>query len=99
VVLEAQLSGLPVISTFHAGIPEVVLNGETGLLSQEGDVEGLASALMRISREPRLAARLGSAGRERVKAEFTLAHHVDIVAAVLRQQVNSAKTASFSKFK
>ena len=99
VVLEAQLSGLPVISTFHAGIPEVVLNGETGLLSQEGDVEGLASALMRISRDPHLAARLGSAGRERVEAAFTVAHHIGTVAAVLRQQVNSVKINTFSKLK
>jgi glycosyltransferase involved in cell wall biosynthesis len=42
-VMEAQLCGLPVVTTHHAGITEVVREGETGLLVDEGDVAGTAA--------------------------------------------------------
>src|SRR5690606_9989960 len=42
-VLEASAAGIPVISTFHAGIPDVIKNGETGLLCEEHDVYGMAA--------------------------------------------------------
>jgi len=71
-VLEAQASGLPVVSTRHAGIPDVVLDGETGLLVDEGDVDGMARAMIRLAQEPELAARMGAAGRARVEAEFSM---------------------------
>ena len=86
VVLEAQLAGVPVVSTVHAGIPEVVLDGETGLLAPEGDVPRLAEALLQLLAEPELAARLGQAGQRRASSRFTVAHHVDTLAAVLREQ-------------
>lgn len=84
-VLEAQLSGLPVVSTWHAGIPEVIENHKTGLLLDEGDVAGLASALALMCRDPRRAQQLGSAGRARVMTHFTVEHHVKTVADVLLQ--------------
>ena len=82
-VLEAQLSGLPVVSTRHAGIPEVVIDGTTGLLVEEGDVAGLAQALALMCCDPQRAQRLGSAGRMRVMSHFTVDHHVKTVADVL----------------
>ena len=54
-VMEAQLSGLPVVAT-RRGIPEVVRDGETGLLVSEGDVDGMAVAMRRLVLEPALAA-------------------------------------------
>lgn len=74
-VMEAQLSGLPVVATRHAGIPEVVLDGKTGLLVEEGDVEAMARAIALLGSDPQLAARLGAAGRERCLEAFTTAHH------------------------
>ena len=88
VVLEAQLSGLPVVSTRHAGIPEVVLDGTTGLLVEEGDVAGLAQALVLMCRDPQRAKQLGSAGRARVMRHFTVDHHVKTVADVLSRVVS-----------
>jgi len=84
-VMEAQLSGLPVVSTRHGGIPEVVLDGETGLLVEEGDVVGMAEAMARLATSPDLAAQMGSRGRARVAAGFTAGHHLDQVARLLRQ--------------
>jgi len=74
-VMEAQLSGLPVVATRHAGIPEVVLDGETGLLVEEGDVDAMAKAIALLGSDPNLAGRLGAAGRQRCLEAFTTAHH------------------------
>jgi len=75
-ILEAQAAGLPVISTFHAGIPDVVINEETGFLVEENDMEGMAKNMMRILEEQNLAEQLGTAGRIRVKEKFTMERHL-----------------------
>jgi colanic acid/amylovoran biosynthesis glycosyltransferase len=63
VIMEALASGVPVVSTLHAGIPEVVRDGVSGLLAPERDAPQLASALMRLARNPELRARMGERGR------------------------------------
>ena len=88
-VMEAQLSGLPVVATRHAGIPEVVRDGETGVLVSEGDVDGMAAAMRRLVLEPALAARLGSAGQRRVSEQFTVQHHWAAIAGLLERIVAS----------
>ncbi|MCP5055394.1 MAG: glycosyltransferase [bacterium] len=69
-VLEAMAMALPVVATKHAGIPEAVSDGETGLLADEGDAEALASALDLLAAEPARRLALGRAGRARIEAEF-----------------------------
>ena len=71
-VMEGQATGLPVISTRHGGIPELVIDGETGLLVGEHETAALTDALRQLltSRERRL--QLGAAGRERIVGEFSL---------------------------
>lgn len=71
-VLEASASGLPVISTKHAGIPDVVIDGETGILVEERDVEGMAQAMIRLAKDPQLAAQMGQAGRRRIEEHFSM---------------------------
>lgn len=78
-VLEAQAAGLPVIATEHAGIPDVVINNETGLLTAEHDFEGMANNMLRILSTPGLAKQLGSAGKKRVKENFTLERHLQLL--------------------
>ena len=84
-VMEAQLSGLPVVATRHAGIPEVVLDGQSGLLVEEGDERAMALAMAQLVRDPDLAARLGDCGRQRVKERFTIEHHLRQVSQLLHQ--------------
>ncbi len=84
-VMEAQLSGLPVVATRHAGIPEVVIDGTTGFLVDEGDVQGMADAMAQLVRDPQLAAKLGAAGQERMSAHFTVDHHLAAVSALLHR--------------
>jgi spore coat protein SA len=72
VFLEAAAAGLPVIATRRGGIPEVVRDGETGLLldRQDDDAE-LAAKIIRLLDDAPLRQRLGQQGRERVAANFS----------------------------
>jgi glycosyltransferase involved in cell wall biosynthesis len=70
-ILEAGATGLPVVSTRHAGIPDVVVEGETGLLVDEGDYLGMADAMIQLARDPALAARLGRSAEQRISTNFT----------------------------
>jgi glycosyltransferase involved in cell wall biosynthesis len=79
-LLEAMAAGLAVVATRHAGIPEAVVEGETGLLVDEHDAAAMAAALVALLRDPERTRRLGAAGRARVLARFTHDH----VAARLR---------------
>ena len=89
-VMEAQLSGLPVVATRHAGIPEVVLDGSTGFLVEEGDVKGMTAAIERLLLDPLLCRQLGEAGHSRVAAAFTLEHHLRALSGFLEQTYATA---------
>jgi len=67
---EAQATGVPVIAARASSLPEIVVDGETGLLVPAGDADALAAALRRLLDEPELARRLGRAGRARIVATF-----------------------------
>ena len=83
-VIEAQMSGLPVVSTDHAGIPDVVIDGETGFIVDEADVDAMAEAMIRIAKDPELAGRLGAAARERAIKHFTMDRHIGDLAAMIK---------------
>lgn len=63
VYLEAGAYGLPVVATRSGGVPDAVRDQETGLLASEGDVEGIADAILRLLGDPALSRRLGRANR------------------------------------
>ncbi len=69
-IKEAMASGLPVISTFHSGIPELVTDGVSGLLVPEKDAASLADALAYLMSHPETCNRMGKAGRMQVEQEF-----------------------------
>ena len=71
-ILEASAAGLPVVSTLHAGIPEAVIDGETGYLVPEGGIDEMADRLRTLANDRTLAQRLGSAARRHVTANFAL---------------------------
>jgi glycosyltransferase involved in cell wall biosynthesis len=71
VVLEAMAQGRPVVATAVGGTPELVLDGETGLLVPPRDVDALRAALARVLGDPDLARRLGDAGLDRVLSQFS----------------------------
>lgn len=82
VLMEAQSQGVPCISTRVAGIPELITDGETGVLVDPGDIDALASALARLAQSDSERLRLGRAGQARVRNHFSHDTGIDRLAAL-----------------
>jgi colanic acid/amylovoran biosynthesis glycosyltransferase len=80
-ILEAMAMAIPVVSTPISGIPEVVRDGETGVLAPTGDPLALADALERLLASPATRVALGNKAREFVTAEFDISRNVRRLAA------------------
>ena len=89
----AMGAGLPVVATAVAGIPEVVANGERGLLVTPGDVDGLGAALARVFGDASGRSRMGEAAREFVRPRFGVDGYVRSVTA-LYDRLLAAKGAA-----
>src|SRR5437773_1464929 len=76
VILEAMASALPVVSSRLAGIPELVMHGQTGILVAPGDTTALTQALEQLLRDAELRLRYGRAGRARIEQHFRIEHTV-----------------------
>jgi colanic acid/amylovoran biosynthesis glycosyltransferase len=75
-IVEASAAGLPVIATYHAGIPEVIRDGLSGFLVKEKDFSALADKIITLMRDPELANKMGKAGRQIVEKEFNIKESV-----------------------
>ena len=89
VVLEAMAAGLPVVSTRVEGIPQVVRDGQDGLLVDPGNARELAQALAVIARGERSTDAMGDSGRERQRTNFSDESMAAQVAAVYREVLTS----------
>jgi glycosyltransferase involved in cell wall biosynthesis len=70
-VLEAWATGLPVVASYVGGLPEIVEQGQNGLLFPAGDQTALAAAISRLLENPQMRTALGQAGRDRVRRSFS----------------------------
>jgi glycosyltransferase involved in cell wall biosynthesis len=84
VLIEAMSLGIPVIGSAAGGVPEIIDDGETGLLFETRNADSLYAALRRLHDDPPLRARLAAAGQRKAAARFSLARHYDELEAVLR---------------
>ena len=75
-LLEAMAMRLPVVTSDVAGARELVVDGETGFVLPQGDVRGMAEALLNLASRGEVRMRLAQAGRERVEKEFSFAHRL-----------------------
>jgi len=75
-ILEAGAAGLPVISTYHAGIPDVVVNGKTGLLSEPHDLESMASHILSVASNLDEAKKMGVAAIDRISKDFSMERYL-----------------------
>ena len=81
-VLEAFAMDLPVASTAAGGLPEMVFDGQTGLLTPVGDPRALANALIRLMDDPETSRKLAAAGRELVSSQYTVQKMVERTRAI-----------------
>ena len=91
VLMEAMSSGVAVVASHLSGIPELVENGECGLLVECRDVRALADALQQLLQDPALRRRLGQAGRAKVVREFDVRTN----AALLADRFRACAAAGF----
>lgn len=87
VVIEAMAAALPVVATAVGGVPESVVDGETGLLVRGGDPDALAAAIVSLLRDPERRRRFGAAGRQRVLERFVAETQVPKIEAALERAV------------
>jgi glycosyltransferase involved in cell wall biosynthesis len=89
VVLEAGAMALPVVSTRHAGIPDVVVEGETGWLVDELDVEGMSRHMTALAHDGAQALRMGLAARRRIEQHFTVEQSMRGLTTILENAIAS----------
>jgi colanic acid/amylovoran biosynthesis glycosyltransferase len=68
--MEAFAIGVPAISSYHSGIPELVQNGVSGFLVEERDVDALKDKLIALISDPKLRFQMGRAGRRHVEKHY-----------------------------
>ncbi|HKK76323.1 MAG TPA: glycosyltransferase [Saprospiraceae bacterium] len=84
-IMEAMASGLPVVSTRHAGIAELITSGENGLLVEEYDIDAMAQAMVQLSEDDQLAYQLGKEAADRIRANPLITHHHEHLAEIIRE--------------
>jgi glycosyltransferase involved in cell wall biosynthesis len=89
VLLEAMLSSLPVVATRASAVPEIVADGETGVLVEPGDADAVARALGELLRDERRRRALGEAGLRRAREEFSVARMTDRTLDVYREALGA----------
>jgi glycosyltransferase involved in cell wall biosynthesis len=87
VLLEAMLAGLPIVATRVSAVPEIVADGETGILVAPGDVAAVSAGLSSLLAAPAHAEALGEAGLERARTLFSVAQMTNATAAVYDRTV------------
>lgn len=90
VALEAMACETPVVGVREGGVRETVRDGETGLLTDR-DIPAFAAALDRILSDPELGRRMGSAGRERARSEWSWSRSVDVAESWLHRAVKERR--------
>jgi len=83
-ILEASASGLAVVATKHEGIKEAVQHEVTGILVEEGDVEAMGHAMLRLAEETTLASEMGKKGRIHIEKEYSYERYLGQLSELIR---------------
>jgi len=84
-ILEAGAAALPVVSTRHAGIQDVVRHGETGFLVEERDVNGMAHYMKTLVENQKLCRDMGASARDHVRTNYSMARHISSINQVISE--------------
>ena len=90
-ILEAGSSGLAIVSTQHTGIKEAVINGETGYLVPEHDIEGMARYMKMIAADVNLAAELGAKEATYIRENYDIQSRIKTITKLLEQAIANKK--------
>lgn len=88
-IIEASAAGIPVIATTHCDIPNVIIDGKSGVLVPERDVKSLTRAILDVANAPEAWASLGNAGRNHVENEFNLFKQVPRLESIYKSVMTS----------
>ncbi len=86
-ILEAGASGLPVVSTRHGGIPDVIIEGETGFLVEENNLDSMAEKMLFLAQRPELASTMGNKARQHILASYNLKDNIKTLERILESVV------------
>lgn len=86
-IMEAMATGLPVVSTKHAGIAEIIDNGVTGILVNEFDIESMATEMIRVYSDKEKMRRMGKAASEAIFSNRLLTDHIVILTSKLEKHI------------
>jgi colanic acid/amylovoran biosynthesis glycosyltransferase len=89
VLMEAMAMEIPTISTYVSGIPELIEDGQSGLLVKEQDALALADAMQRLLKDDELRQRLGKNGRQKVIQEFNIHQNANQLVALFEKYLNT----------
>jgi L-malate glycosyltransferase len=89
-LLEAMALGKPVVSTRVGGIPEVLIDGEAGLLAPVGAIDELSAGVERLLRDAAMRTRLGAAGAARVESEYHVKRRVEAIEGLYHEILQEA---------
>lgn len=89
-ILEASASGLPVISTWHGGIPDIIKHNETGFLVPEKDIASMAHYMKVLADNPAQRKVFGEAGRNFIKDRFSLQASIAAIETILKKAAGKA---------
>jgi colanic acid/amylovoran biosynthesis glycosyltransferase len=86
-IMEAMATGLPVISTNHAGIAEIVENGVTGILVNEFDVDTMATEMIALMNDKERMKAMGKAASEAISSNELLTNHIDVLSSKIEKHI------------
>jgi colanic acid/amylovoran biosynthesis glycosyltransferase len=86
-ILEAAAAALPVISTYHGGIPDVITDGKTGFLVKEHDVIGMSEKIKELLFNPNIAVEMGQNSRSNIRDNFSLDKHLNKINELISQYI------------
>ena len=97
-ILEASSAGLAIVATKHGGIVDVVEDGHSGLIVEEGDVQAMSESMVHLFKDPNRVKEMGRAGRERVLQGFSQTRYIDNLMDVLDEAEVQQKSKSTGRW-
>lgn len=89
VILEAGVAALPVIATQHAGIPDIVIHGETGFLFPEKDIEAMTAYMLQMAENMDLAQNMGKKAQKYILENFSIEKHINNLDNIIKKNIHN----------